>query len=93
MNQIRLYIGADNQTRTISEEYYRKTVKILNKELDGYTIFRGNGIWKGNTEDTIIVEIINEKIEKIEKIAETLKKELNQEAILITQEKVSFKFL
>ena len=41
-NTIVLYIGSDNETLKISGEYKQKTLNILNKYLEGFTIEKRN---------------------------------------------------
>ena len=91
MKEYTFFIGSDNKTHRVSEEHLNRIKKILNSELDAFTIYEGKGVWKKTEEDSIIVEVIsNEDIKnKIKAIAQRLKKELKQEAIFIVEQEVN----
>lgn len=56
--RITLFIGADNKTRTITEEYEKKIESILSKYWDNFTLTRHKGCYKGKVEDSISAVII-----------------------------------
>jgi len=64
---------------------YNETRKILDSYLDGYTLIKGQGFWKGFQEDTLIIEIIGseEDRSKIREVGLAIKTANNQEAILL----------
>ena len=72
--------------------------KICDTVLDGYTIIACNGIWHGQHERCYIVEVILpagdiRTLGTMMIIAESLKKELKQESILLTKEDVMGQFV
>lgn len=56
--KIILYIGADNQTGKITEEYEQKVEKILAKYWDGFTLTKHIGYYEGNVEESISAVIV-----------------------------------
>lgn len=94
-NTIVLYIGSDNETLKISEEYKQKTLNILNKYLEGFTIENVVGFWGGNSEDTLKVTSFVDKVDKqkVKEICEDLKLNLKQKAIGVEFKKSNFQEL
>jgi len=89
LNIYRFYIGSNNETKKTEIE---KARNILNKYFDVYSIFKGFGIWKGEAENSFIVElcetadfILNQ--DDLKKVVVELKTELQQEAILMLRQK------
>ena len=82
MNVYRLYVE-DLGTNWIAE-----VVETVG--FDSFTIMRGVGYWKGKAEMAAVVEIIcpNNKAGNILELADALRLELDQEAVLITAQKL-----
>jgi hypothetical protein len=60
---------------------------LLNKDIKGYTIYEGQGLYKHDNgeitrENTLIVELMFVEEEQVDKVLQTLKITLNQESIL-----------
>lgn len=66
-----------------------KLENLLNEYFDGYTIYKTRGYWKGESKDSIVIEIEEltgknvDTGEKISTVARKIRKLLNQEAVLI----------
>lgn len=60
---------------------------ILDDGFDGYTLIRATGVWEGETESSLIIEIIKEKNHDVdvEAAAHRIAILNNQDAVLITQ--------
>jgi len=85
----RMYIG---------HEDIHTICKVCDTVLDGYTITHGHGVWHGQHERCYIVEVILpagdiRTLGTMMIIAESLKKELKQESILLTKEDVMGQFV
>lgn len=78
MTTYRLYIGANNTSKLL---HIDKIKKVIQSYFPGYTVFKGTGYYKGEEEDTAIVEICTNKRGRIYRLMEELKKKLNQEEI------------
>jgi len=76
-----LYVGSNNETKKLEIE---KITKIVGEAFDGFTITKGIGFWRGVSENMAIVAIYGEE-EKIKRVAQTLRIELNQEAVGIQE--------
>ena len=103
MKKYTLNIGLndkDSMVQEISEiESCLRIIESLNEQLiDGYTIYNANGFYIHENgaqvnEKTIIVEIVNDKKEKILKACNSIKKKLNQESILIQEQNIESMFI
>ena len=96
--QINLYIGSDNVTHKIEKHNIKKVNDILNYNYEGCTLIKVNGFYKNNSEECLKIELIQEgnliKIKnKIVDVINQLKKELMQEAILMTITKSQIYFI
>lgn len=56
--KITLFIGADNKTHEITEEYEKKIENILKKYWKNFTLTRHKGCYTGEIEDSISAVII-----------------------------------
>ena len=76
-------------------------VKFLNQVVDkyysGYTWFNATGVWKGEDEETFVLEIVHEKASeeagKIADLAAEYKKLYSQESVMITVQELSVVFI
>jgi PII-like signaling protein len=103
MKKYTLNIGLndkDSKTQEINDiESCSRIIESLNESLiDGYTIYNANGFYTYENgaqvnEKTIIVEIVNEKKEKILKACNSIKRKLNQESILIQEYNIESMFI
>lgn len=83
MTRYRLYTEDKNAGRVISA--------IADAGIDGATVYETSGIWKGNTEASIVIEILidesQDKRAAIFALADRIKSMNNQEAAMITIDK------
>ncbi|MBI2666757.1 hypothetical protein HYX13_04045 [Candidatus Woesearchaeota archaeon] len=81
--KIILYIGADNVTKRINEEYKCKVEKILARYWEGFTLKKCDGYYKGEVEESLEAVIIVLKLvfKDLEDCVNDLKVELVQESI------------
>lgn len=103
MKKYTLNIGLNDKDSMIQEindiESCARIIESLNESLiDGYTIYNASGFYthenkKQVNEKTIIVEIVNEKKEKILKACNSIKKKLNQESILVQEQNIESMFI
>lgn len=103
MEKYTLNIGLndkDSMAQEISEiESSIRIIESLNESMiHGYTIYNANGFYthengKQVNEKAIIVEIVNEKKEKILKACNSIKKKLNQESILVQEQNIESMFI
>jgi len=85
----RMYIG---------HEDIHTICKVCDTVLDGYTIYHGHGVWHGQRERCYIIKVVLTSgdirtVGTMHIIAESLKKELKQESILLTVQDVLSQFI
>ena len=87
-----LYIGSDNETLKISEEYENKAHAIISKYFEGYTKEEVAGYWQGQKEETMKITSFVEQIDKesVKKLCEELKQNLKQISIGVEFKKIQF---
>lgn len=92
MKQYVLTIGENNITHEVE---VLKIKEYLNNKVEGYTISSFNeGIWKGNTERSINVQIISDIEEtSIKSMVVELKQILEQDAILFESKEFLGEFI
>ena len=80
-----VFVGSDNDSRRIRKDYLDRIVKWANSVFpEGYNLTRGRGYYEGTQEDSLIVSVLmSQRIDLREKIA-SLKCELRQKSILVT---------
>lgn len=85
MNHTRIYIGSNNETGILDID----GIKGVLRGLEGYTLIRAEGYWKGRIEDIAIIEIFgNYNLG----IIPELKRVCEQESIMVVESinKVTF---
>jgi hypothetical protein len=70
-----------------------KIKELLAISFDGSTIIHTKGQWKGQEEDSIIVEIITANRLLVEALADKIKRMNRQEAVLVTSCAVDFELI
>lgn len=92
--RVDIYIGSDNDSRRISESYLRKVREWADTTFpEGYTLLRGEGCHCGIYEDSILVNVLsNYEVASRDRL-ERLKRELNQETILVVRSPVDFEVI
>ena len=87
--KVDIYIGSDNDSRRIRRSYLKKVRDWANDTFpDGYTLVRGEGCYRGITEDSILLYIFSDYDIALRERLEKLKRELKQEAILVVKSAV-----
>jgi len=84
------YVGENNNTKQLETD---KIKAVLNKAIDGYTLSRAVGFWKGTEEKTAIIKIVGINKNKAEQIAKDLKRELQQNSVLLETTFNQIKFI
>lgn len=76
-----IYVGADNATHRIDDEYVSKIVKALDYHgVDGATFTRAEGVWKGQREESVVITLSTDEGTTY-RVATTLRDVLNQDAV------------
>lgn len=56
---------------------------LVGRYFDGATILHGLGLWKGTYEKSAVIEILTEDATKIRQLAEHIRMENRQEAVMV----------
>jgi len=89
--RVDIYIGSDNGSKKICESYLKKVREWADATfLEGYTLLRGEGCYRGIYEDSILINVLFDRDADLRDHLERLKQELNQEAILVDKSTVDF---
>jgi len=81
-----IYIGSDNGSQRITDDYLSKITGWANYSLpEGYTMLYGKGYWNGNSEDCLILDTMMDYENGLLKNLKNLKDELEQKSILISK--------
>ena len=90
--EVRVYLGMTTPDGGfVYDCEFREFLKeIVDARFEGYTIYRVDGVWKGDEEDSRILEFIIDQFElpKIMEIAKTYKNRFRQEAVLVTRKEL-----
>lgn len=70
-----------------------KINEILSLGFDGFTVIRTKGFWKGVPENALLIEIYTDNEKLVKALAEAIKKNNKQEAILVTSADVDFNLI
>lgn len=93
-HRIDIYIGSDNNSRRISDDYLKRIKKWANDAFpDGYTLFKGEGCYNGISEDSVLINVLSVYDIPIRNRLEGLKRELEQESILVVKSMVEYEFV
>ena len=90
--EINIYIGSDNASRKINEEYLAKITEWAKQVFpNGFTLIKGKGFYGDISEDSVILDVmVFEVSSNLRKCVKSLKKILKQECILVSQKPTSF---
>ena len=71
--------------RIFTEDKKQKNIEtIVNKYFPGFTIYKGQGFWRCQKENSLVIEIITDDTDiKINKIAKEIKTKNKQQAVLV----------
>jgi hypothetical protein len=67
---------------------FEQTIQLVAKHFDGFTVIHTDGFWKGQAEHSLVIEILpdmgdGEARTQVEKLARAIKKQNNQQAVMI----------
>lgn len=74
--------------RIYTEDTSRDTIReIVSAQFESYTMIPCMGVWKGSTENTVIIEILDDEHREkdIYAVAEMIRYINHQEAVLVTR--------
>ena len=94
MNKFKIYLGLKNPKTKI--EYCEiDVINHIKTLLDFATIYHANGIYKGDCETTLIIEIISNDLSdfKVKNICTYLKNRYSQECVMYTKEVVNMEII
>lgn len=84
---IKFYVGANNETKVVDKA---EAMEIVGRYYKGFTVTEALGLWMGNIENSIIIEVILE-VEGIgfyghnaQQVSKFLAEELKQDSVLYT---------
>ena len=92
VDKVRIYLGHDNKT----EKRFKKedVVNFFDEYFSGYTIYQTDGLYKGEMEESYVIEYLNLDGYLDEKFYKTLKEDgeeyFEQYEILVTMEQIEF---
>ena len=75
---LRLFIGANNVSKVVEVE---KALSIIASQVDGFTFYNASGYWKGDRENSLVVEIDGLGIKAGRSLAKSLCSALEQQAV------------
>ena len=92
VDKVRIYLGHDNKTK---KRFLKGDVmNFFNEYFSGYTIYETDGLYKGEMEESYVIEYLNLDGYLDEKFYKTLKKDgeeyFEQYSILVTMEQIEF---
>lgn len=92
--RIMVGLGTDADGEKISAKWARETVLDIAEALDAFSIVDGIGAWRGKQEPSLVVEYIGEEHERerIDAIADCIRRYLNQEEVWVSEEPVTVHF-
>ena len=97
MKRIRYYIGlSDNRGNPLNENLISKLYTLVNIYLYNCTIYKALRYYRGNSEETVIIEVIDNDLKELVDFEKKLKqwiKETNQDSFMKTIEKLKVDFI
>ena len=89
-----IYIGSENGSRRIRKDYLDRIKAWADETFpNGYTLLKGEGVYRGNPEESVLLYALSDHDLSIRERLERLKHELGQEAILLTKSEVDFELI
>lgn len=62
----------------------KKVKRVLNRFFDGYTIYHAEEAWKGKSENSLVIEVYNERPTRVNACAEEIR-DLNKQECVVVQ--------
>lgn len=92
--RIMIGIGTDRDGEKISKTWARETAINIADALEAYSITDGIDVWYGKQEPSLVIEYIGEDGERdrIDAIADCIRRYLNQEEVWVSEEIVTVHF-
>ena len=88
--RVDIYIGSDNGSRKICKNYLNKVRDWANSTFpDGYTLVRGEGCYRGISEDSILLNVLSDYDVVLRERLKKLKLNLKQDSILVVKSAVN----
>ena len=92
--RIDIYIGSDNGSRRIDGQYLSKVRQWADVNFpDGYTLLRGEGCYRGLSEDSLVVNVLSDCDLSLRDQVDGLKRNLCQEAIMLVRSHVDLEVI
>jgi hypothetical protein len=92
--RIDIYIGSDNGSRRIDDDYLNKVRHWADGVFpDGYTVVKGQGYYRGTSEDSLLVNVLSYNELSLREQLKQLKRELSQEAILVSKTQIDLEVI
>ena len=63
--------------------------ELVSAKFDSFTIFQGTGYWKGQAEQSAVIEILSNARAKAENLARTIRNLNSQESVLVVKLEVA----
>ena len=80
-------------TEDINELKTAKTIELVSKFFNGFTLIKGIGYWQGKPENCLIFEIQTDNKKDVLWLANQIKLQNNQESVLVQEIKSTAKFI
>ena len=102
MKKFTLYLGLhDRDNKALNLEAVRDFIdsSLFGSAIDGYTLTKAQGYWKGLPEPSLLITAIRSTIYEVEtkevltKLAETYKNNFNQDSVLLTVQDIEATFI
>lgn len=62
-----------------------RTIGLIQKFFDSFTVIEATGYWQGQAEDTLIIEIATKKSKEVSYLAERIQYLNSQDSVLVQQ--------
>jgi hypothetical protein len=80
-------------TEDINQLKTEKTIELVSKFFNGFTLIKGIGYWQGKPENCLIFEIQTDDKKDVFWLANQIKLQNNQESVLVQEIKSTAKFI
>lgn len=66
-----------------SEHNFRVVRKLMCDNFDGFTMYTGQGFWKGEFEIALIIEVVTDSEVDVLHVAATIREQCKQECVMV----------